>query len=139
MGGGQARGKAQAQKVLSLRENLPHFCLKSAHVDGGGGARLSRADLFKKLRKADFPPVQIVVIFLLADVKAQGKNLQLQLCRHVGGQVTAAVGQNYKVAHYSASSSFFCRLRFSRTGFSSISPRRWRSSVTYRRLAAPAA
>ena len=143
VGGGERGGKGQVQHVPAAIQNLPHSLIKHAHADGGGGRQGAGAEPGIEVLEADLPAVQVVVVHPVLHIQAQGQHLQLQIRRHPRGHVAAAVCQDHKIIHaQSFSFSFLARsllLAWAALAASSRASCRWRSSVTYRLLATPAA
>ena len=113
IGGGQARGESDAEHVLPLPDQLGHGLGEHRHVDGGGGAQGAAPDAGVKVLGGNVPVVQVVEIFLFLHDEAERKDMQLQLLRHPGGQVAAAVGEDHIIFH---TRSPFLKSDITRTG-----------------------
>ena len=99
VGGGEAGGEADAEDVLSGDHDGLHGLVKDAHADGGGGAQGAAPQALVELIGLNIPVVRVVEIFLSLHHKGQGKEGELQLLRHLGGEVAATVGEDDKIAH----------------------------------------
>ena len=99
VGGGQARGEADAEDVPACRRQLLHRLMEHAHADGGGRPQGAAAQPGVEIVRRNIPVVRIIEIFLPVHNKGQGQDRQLQLLHHLGSKIAAAVGQDGKIAH----------------------------------------